>query len=443
MTIRGSGGVMDTSSVRNSDRQGSCLVFDANKGIVAEGSMASQIKHLRLENINIIGNHAQFLVDYDYVTSGSGFDHVMIYNSNTVGSGLDWTNIWQIHNSNVWIVSSSSSTSGVGLRMRNDGGYAGGHVSFHGTIIGWGTGVELGHAGDGYGNSLDHINLRMDINSAANYAMLIGHGAKSVDASIHAETYGTYGVWIKNNAYNIRIHDGYFYGPDAAADIVVGDNSGTGLAQSAHDTDISNNTFVGTNTTGILFQLNNSASINNQVTGNTFSAKTSGVGAAIDTDSSNADKRGLFIRHNRYPSSGNTFASKIAHHVGGYRMEIIDPEAGVIIPWGANIFQRPIAINLENSKRYMGMFIDNAGATGTVTHYLPDAGTAGLGMEVGFSRTASHTVRIDPVGDQKFRAGGEGAYLSLDSDGALVWIKCYENGVWDIVYSQGTTSYQY
>jgi hypothetical protein len=81
----------------------------------------------------------------------------------------------------------------------------------------------------------------------------------------------------------------------------------------------------------------------------------------------------------------------------------------------------------------------NNGAGGTITFALPDARA---GKEYSFHRISPQTVRIDPNGTDVIRGGGAGKYLSLDTNGANVTLRCVVTNTWEILSSYGTLSYE-
>ena len=91
------------------------------------------------------------------------------------------------------------------------------------------------------------------------------------------------------------------------------------------------------------------------------------------------------------------------------------------------------------SQYFSNATFHNNGATGGVTYSLP-AGTQGL--QYTFLRYASFAVLIDPNGTEIIRGGGAGKYLSLDSNGANVTLRCVVPGIWEIISTNGTTSFE-
>lgn len=86
-----------------------------------------------------------------------------------------------------------------------------------------------------------------------------------------------------------------------------------------------------------------------------------------------------------------------------------------------------------------GKTLTNSGAVATVTAALP---AARPNLEFVFIRTDSQVLRVDPNGSETIRGGGAGKYLSLDSDGASVTLKCVSSGLWEIISSTGSTSFE-
>lgn len=89
-----------------------------------------------------------------------------------------------------------------------------------------------------------------------------------------------------------------------------------------------------------------------------------------------------------------------------------------------------------------GRRINNISATGIVTYTLPVADSTLYGKQFHFVRIANFAIHIDPNGTNIFRGQGAGKYMSLDSLGANVTLECNITGIWDIVSSSGTISYE-
>ena len=83
--------------------------------------------------------------------------------------------------------------------------------------------------------------------------------------------------------------------------------------------------------------------------------------------------------------------------------------------------------------------IDNVGSGGTVVYNLP---ISTVGMEYGFARAENQTMQINPDGTEVIRGGGAGKYLSLDALGTSVTLRCYIAGTWEIIRTNGTTSFE-
>jgi hypothetical protein len=92
-----------------------------------------------------------------------------------------------------------------------------------------------------------------------------------------------------------------------------------------------------------------------------------------------------------------------------------------------------------------GRVFTNNGAGAAVTFTLPSSTGLALGFNVTFMRNdAADAILIDPsaVGEN-IRGGGGGKYMSLDTNGACVkLIYTSGSGVWDIVHTNGTTSFE-
>ena len=100
---------------------------------------------------------------------------------------------------------------------------------------------------------------------------------------------------------------------------------------------------------------------------------------------------------------------------------------------------RTVVGSTDIARGESGNTFTNSGASATVTALLP-ASIPNLSFT--FIRTASFDLRIDPNGTDTIRGGGAGKYLSLDSDGASVTLRCVSAGTWEIVASHGTISYE-
>jgi len=87
-----------------------------------------------------------------------------------------------------------------------------------------------------------------------------------------------------------------------------------------------------------------------------------------------------------------------------------------------------------------GGHVSNLGAVATRIFWLPPA-TPGLHYYIR-NATAAQVLQIGPDGTEIIEAGGAGKYLSLDTAYATVHLFCHVAGVWDIMSSTGTLSYQ-
>lgn len=142
--------------------------------------------------------------------------------------------------------------------------------------------------------------------------------------------------------------------------------------------------------------------------------------AITNTAADGAPETGLIeYRNCRFP---NLYKNRLDILAGAYGLEVITAPSGKTIPAG-----------------YQGHTIANIGATGTVTYVLP---AAVAGMQFAFSRIASYAVRVDPNGSEVIRGGGAGKYASLDTDGGRLHLRCHTDGIWDLISSYGTISYE-
>jgi hypothetical protein len=90
--------------------------------------------------------------------------------------------------------------------------------------------------------------------------------------------------------------------------------------------------------------------------------------------------------------------------------------------------------------QYSGLTLTNSGAgSGTTVYNLP-ASTPGL--QFSFAQVASGLINIDPNGTEVIRGGGAGKYLQLGATGTSVTLFCRSAGTWEIVQSNGTTSFE-
>lgn len=90
---------------------------------------------------------------------------------------------------------------------------------------------------------------------------------------------------------------------------------------------------------------------------------------------------------------------------------------------------------------FRGLAITNAGSGGTVIYNLP---VSLPGLEFEYIQISGNAMRIDPNGTELFRNQTAGKYLQLDSGngGTSVTIRCVAAGAWDIIRSNGTTSFE-
>lgn len=90
-------------------------------------------------------------------------------------------------------------------------------------------------------------------------------------------------------------------------------------------------------------------------------------------------------------------------------------------------------------QQYSGLVLTNSGAGGTVVYNLPPAVT---GLQFGFAQVLGTAMRLDPNGTEIIRGGGAGKYLELGATGTSVTITCRVTGAWEIIQSNGTTSFE-
>lgn len=88
---------------------------------------------------------------------------------------------------------------------------------------------------------------------------------------------------------------------------------------------------------------------------------------------------------------------------------------------------------------YNGLTLTNYASGGVVTYNLP---VSVAGLQFSFASVLANNMHIDPNGSEVIRGGGAGKYLSLDSVGASVTLLCRVSGYWDIIQSNGTTSFE-
>ena len=90
--------------------------------------------------------------------------------------------------------------------------------------------------------------------------------------------------------------------------------------------------------------------------------------------------------------------------------------------------------------RNQGRSVDNTGTGATQAITLP---AAVVGLEYHGIRYATQAMHFIPhSGEQILGASAVDKYLSLDSDGASVHLKCLNDGVWQVISSFGTTSFE-
>lgn len=92
----------------------------------------------------------------------------------------------------------------------------------------------------------------------------------------------------------------------------------------------------------------------------------------------------------------------------------------------------------------MGCTVVNTGATGTVSANMSATGAAvPLGTQFTIRRVASQSLRVTPnAADTILGASAAGKYVQLDSDGAFLTLEVMAAGIYNIVASQGTFSFQ-
>lgn len=90
-----------------------------------------------------------------------------------------------------------------------------------------------------------------------------------------------------------------------------------------------------------------------------------------------------------------------------------------------------------------GNYFNNEGAASIITDTLPNVGATEKGITYTFTRTnGTYAYRIDPNGSDNIRGGGAGKYISLDSNGASITLVNLVGATWDIIASNGTTSFE-
>ena len=116
----------------------------------------------------------------------------------------------------------------------------------------------------------------------------------------------------------------------------------------------------------------------------------------------------------------------------------LDEHIGNSLPVRVIEFLQPQTVPLPIG--WQSLIISNHGAYTTLEYDLP---AATQGLEYSFIRVApGQTIRIDPNGSEVIRGGAAGKYLSLDSDGCFVTLRCYISGIWEIIDKAGTTSFE-
>jgi hypothetical protein len=101
-------------------------------------------------------------------------------------------------------------------------------------------------------------------------------------------------------------------------------------------------------------------------------------------------------------------------------------------------FGSPAAVTVPAA--WSSHILTNAGNGGGVsTGNLPPAVP---GLKYRLLRTDPNALRLDPNGAEVIRGGGAGKYLSLDATGTSVMIECFTAGTWELVYVNGTTSFE-
>jgi hypothetical protein len=98
-----------------------------------------------------------------------------------------------------------------------------------------------------------------------------------------------------------------------------------------------------------------------------------------------------------------------------------------------------------DSNTVAGCTILNTGATGTVSVNMSVIGAAAtlVGTQFTIRRVASQILRVTPnAADTILGASAAGKYVQLDSDGAFLTLEVMATGVYNIIASQGTFSFQ-
>jgi hypothetical protein len=132
-----------------------------------------------------------------------------------------------------------------------------------------------------------------------------------------------------------------------------------------------------------------------------------------------------------------------ANYVTNVTYQVEVPAVGSVVAGDSRGDQLPELAYTANDTLTAGMTgrtITNTGATGTVTLTLPGAY---IGRRVTFSRTEAFALRVDPAGTNYIMGGtGAGKYAELGSLGASLTIECRTTGVWLIVASHGTVTFE-
>ena len=91
----------------------------------------------------------------------------------------------------------------------------------------------------------------------------------------------------------------------------------------------------------------------------------------------------------------------------------------------------------------IGEVFTNESAAAIIETQLPSAGTTTRGAVFKFIRNnGTYAYQIQPSSGQNIRGGGTDKYLSLDSNGASVTLINTSSTTWDILSSNGTTSFE-
>jgi hypothetical protein len=121
---------------------------------------------------------------------------------------------------------------------------------------------------------------------------------------------------------------------------------------------------------------------------------------------------------------------------------IITTTAGrvAIAPWT----QTRAATFAADANTIAGCIVLNTGATGTVSANMSPIGAAvPVGTQFTIRRVASQILRVTPdAADIILGASAAGKYVQLDSDGAFLTLEVMATGVYNIIASQGTFSFE-